>query len=115
MHFCCRGKKYTPIFETWVHTLFFSFRLSLEPRIKHINSDSVIKNVSTLQKAINRMTDDAIFLIASAVLIYSISYFFIFVNRNLMKMITLDYTTALMSLIPPIMFLAAVFIFYRIK
>jgi hypothetical protein len=71
--------------------------------------------MSTLQKTTNKIADDAIFLMASAVLIYFISYFLIFVDLNRMKIITLDYTTALMSLIPPIIFLAAVFIFYRIK
>jgi hypothetical protein len=71
--------------------------------------------MSTLQKTTNKITDDAIFLIASAVLIYFISYFFIFIDENRMQIITLDYAIALMSLIPPIMFLAAIFIFYRIK
>jgi hypothetical protein len=71
--------------------------------------------VSTLQKTTNKITDEAIFLVASAVLIYLISYFFIFIDENRLKIITLDYTTALMSLIPPIIFLTAIFIFYRIK
>jgi len=71
--------------------------------------------VATLKKAINKIADDAIFVIASAVLIYFISYFFIFIDENRMKIITLDYVTALMSLIPPIIFLEAIFIFYRIK
>ena len=71
--------------------------------------------MSTLQKTTNKIADDAIFLMASAVLIYFISYFLIFIDLNRMKIITLDYTTALMSLIPPIVFLAAIFIFYRIK
>jgi hypothetical protein len=70
--------------------------------------------VSSLQKTTNKITDEAI-LIASAVLIYFISYFFIFIDENRMKIITLDYITALMSLIPPMIFLAAVFIFYRTK
>jgi hypothetical protein len=71
--------------------------------------------VSTLQKTTTKITDDAIFLIASAVLIYFISYFFIFIDENRMKIITINYSTALMSLIPPIIFLAAIFIIYRIK
>jgi hypothetical protein len=71
--------------------------------------------VATLKKAIKKIADDAIFVIASAVLIYFISYFFIFINENRMKIIAFDYTTALMSLILPIIFLAAIFIFFRIK
>jgi hypothetical protein len=71
--------------------------------------------VSTLQQTTNKITDDAIFLIASAVLVYFISYFFIFINENRMKIITFDYFTALLSLIPPIIFLAAIFFIYRIK
>jgi hypothetical protein len=71
--------------------------------------------VSTLQKTTNKIIDEALFLIASTVLIYLISYFFIFIYENRMQIITLDYAIALMSLIPPIIFLAAIFIFYRIK
>ena len=70
--------------------------------------------MSTLQKTKNKIADDAIFLIASAVLVYLISYFFIFIVENRMKVITLDYTTAIISLIPTMIFLAAILFFYRL-
>jgi hypothetical protein len=54
-------------------------------------------------------------LIITTVLIYFISYFFIYINNDSIKIITVDYTTALMSLIPPLVFLASIFIFTRIK
>jgi hypothetical protein len=54
-------------------------------------------------------------LIITTVLIYFISYFFIYISRDSIKIITVDYTTALMSLIPPLVFLASIFIFTRIK
>jgi hypothetical protein len=58
--------------------------------------------VSKLQK------DDGLtlVLIITAVLIYFISYFFIYIFKDPIKIITVDYTTALMSLIPPIVFLS---------
>ena len=71
--------------------------------------------MSTLQKTKNKIADDAIFLIASAVLIYFISYFFIFIDENRMKTITLDYATALMSLIPTMISLAAILFFYKLS
>jgi hypothetical protein len=67
--------------------------------------------VSTLQRT-NGTVDKAI-VIAPIVLIYFISYFFIFIYENQMKRITLDYSTALMSLVPPIIYLAAIHIFLR--
>jgi hypothetical protein len=67
--------------------------------------------VSTLQRT-NGTVDKAI-VIAPTVLIYFISYFFIFIYENQMKRITLDYSTALMSLVPPIIYLAAIHIFLR--
>jgi hypothetical protein len=69
--------------------------------------------VSTLQKTTNKKTDDTIFILASAVLIYFISYFFIFIDENRMRAITLDYTTALISLIPTTMFMAAILLIYK--
>lgn len=69
--------------------------------------------MSTLQKKDNEI--DIIVLIASTVLIYFISYFFVFIDKNPMKIITIDYTITLISLIPPIVFLAAIFIFIRVK
>lgn len=69
--------------------------------------------MSTLQKKDNEI--DIIVLIASTVLIYFISYFFVFIDKNPMKIITIDYTTTLISLIPPIVFLTAIFIFTRVK
>lgn len=71
--------------------------------------------MSTLQKTTNKIVDDSIFFIASAVLVYFISYFFIFIDDNRMKAITLDYTTALISLIPTIIFLAAILFFYNLN
>jgi len=47
-------------------------------------------------------------------LVYFISYFFIFIDDNRMKTITLDYTTTLISLIPTMMFLAAILFCYRL-
>jgi uncharacterized membrane protein (GlpM family) len=70
--------------------------------------------VSISQKTTNSTIDKAIIL-APTVLIYFISYFFIFIKENQMKIITLDYTTALISLIPPIIFLAAIFIFHKLS
>jgi hypothetical protein len=43
---------------------------------------------STLQKTTKETKDDAIFFIASAVLVYFISYFFIFIYENRMKIIS---------------------------
>jgi hypothetical protein len=71
--------------------------------------------MSTLQKTTNKIADDAIFFIASAVLVYFISYFFIFIDNNRMKTLTIDYTTALISLIPTMMFLAAILLFYKLS
>jgi hypothetical protein len=67
--------------------------------------------VSKLQK------DDelTLVLIITTVLIYVISYFFIYTSKDPIKIITVDYTTALMNLIPPIVFLALIFIFTRVK
>ena len=45
-------------------------------------------NVSTLQK--NKITDDSIFFIAAAVLIYFINYCFVFIDENRMSVIKLD-------------------------
>jgi hypothetical protein len=59
--------------------------------------------------------DGLLVLILTSVLIYFISYFFVYIDRDSVKIITLDYTTALMSLIPLIAFLATIFIFTRIK
>lgn len=70
--------------------------------------------MSISQKTTNATIDKAIIL-APTVLIYFISYFFIFIKENQMKTITLDYTTALISLIPPIIFLAAIFIFHKLS
>jgi hypothetical protein len=97
------------------NVLYYVERAQIKTNAKHINSNSVIKNVPKLQKTINKITDDAIFFIASAVLIYFISYFFIFIHENRMKIIAFDYSTALMSLILPIIFFAVIYIFYRIK
>jgi hypothetical protein len=69
--------------------------------------------VSILQKTIKETKDDAIFFIAAEILVYFISYFFIFINENRMKVITLDYETALMSFIPTLIFFAAILFFYR--
>ena len=66
--------------------------------------------MSTLQK-----TNDSIIVIASAVLIYFISYFFIFIDENRMKTISLDYKTAIISLIVTIIFLAAILFFYKFR
>jgi hypothetical protein len=71
--------------------------------------------MSTLQKTTNKTKDGPMVLIASAVLIYFISYFFIFIYENRMQKITLDSATALMSLIPPIIFLATTVIFYKFR
>jgi hypothetical protein len=71
--------------------------------------------VSTLQKTTNKKADDAIFFVAAEVLIYFISYFFIFIYENQMKTITLDYTTALISFIPTILFLAIISLFYKLS
>jgi hypothetical protein len=70
--------------------------------------------MSTLQKTIKEARDDAIFFTAAAVLVYFISYFFIFIYENRMKIITLDYATALMSFIPTIIFFAAILLFYKL-
>jgi len=70
--------------------------------------------MSTLRKTTNKIANDVIFFIASIVLVYFISYFFIFINDNRMKTITLDYTTALISLIPTMIFLAVILLFYRL-
>jgi hypothetical protein len=75
---------------------------------------SIIIVVSTLQKTINETKDDAIFIIASAVLVYFISYFFIFIDENRMKIITLDSATALMSFIPTMIFFAGILLFYKL-
>jgi hypothetical protein len=75
---------------------------------------SIVKSVSTLQKTKNESKDESMVLIASSVLIYFISYFFIFIYENRMKTITLDHTTALISLIPTMIFLAAILFFLRI-
>lgn len=72
-----------------------------------------IINVSTLQKTTNKIADDSIFFIASGMLVYFISYFFIFIDDNRMKAITLDCSTALISLIPTIVFLVAILLFYK--
>jgi len=68
--------------------------------------------VSRSQGTTNSIIDKAIIL-APTILIYFISYFFIFVKENRMKTISLDYTIAFLSLIPPIIFLAAIFIFHK--
>jgi hypothetical protein len=73
---------------------------------------SIIKNVSISQKTTNTIIDKAIIL-ASTVLIYFISYFFLFIKENRMKIITLDYTIAFISLVPPMIFLAAIFIIHK--
>ena len=65
--------------------------------------------MSTLQK-----TNDSIIFIASAVLIYFISYFFVFINENRMKTISLDYKIAIISLIVTIIFLAAILFFIKL-
>ena len=65
-------------------------------------------------KTTNATIDKAIIL-APTVLIYFITYFFIFIIENPMKTIALDYTTVLISLIPPIIFLAAIFIFHKLS
>lgn len=65
--------------------------------------------MSTLQKA-----NDSIIVIASAVLIYFISYFFVFIDENRMKAISLDYKTAIISLIITIIFLAAILFFHKL-
>ena len=70
--------------------------------------------MSISQKTTNATIDKAIIL-APTVLIYFISYFFIFIIENPMKKITLDYTSALISLIPPIIFLAAILIFHKLS
>jgi hypothetical protein len=70
--------------------------------------------VSISQKKTNSTIDKAIIL-APTLLIYFVSYFFIFIKENRMKIITLDYTTALISLIPPIIFLAAIFIYHKLS
>jgi hypothetical protein len=70
--------------------------------------------VSISQKTTNSTIDKAIIL-APTLLIYFVSYFFIFIKKNPMKIITLDYTTALLSLIPPIIFLAAIFIYHKLS
>jgi len=70
--------------------------------------------VSISQKTTNSTIDKAIIL-APTLLIYFVSYFFIFIKENPMKIITLDYTTALLSLIPPIIFLAAIFIYHKLS
>jgi uncharacterized membrane protein (GlpM family) len=70
--------------------------------------------VSISQKTTNATIDKAI-LLAPTVLIYFISYFFIFIKENPMKTITLDYTTTLISLIPPIIFLAAIFLIHKLS
>jgi hypothetical protein len=51
-------------------------------------------NALTLYKATKETRYDAIFFIAAMVLVYFISYFFIFIDENRMKIITLDYATA---------------------
>lgn len=71
--------------------------------------------MQTLKKTMKKARDDAIFLIASAVLIYFISYFFIFIDENRMKTITLDYTTALLSLIPTLIFFAVILFLYKLS
>jgi hypothetical protein len=70
--------------------------------------------VSTFQKTKNRKTDDSIFFIASAVLIYFINYFFIFIYENRMKTISLDYKTAIISLISTTIIMAAILFFYKL-
>jgi uncharacterized membrane protein (GlpM family) len=70
--------------------------------------------VSISQETTNATIEKAIIL-APTILIYFISYFFIFIKENRMETITLDYTTALISLIPPIIFLAAIFIFHKLS
>ena len=70
--------------------------------------------MSISQKTTNTTIDKSIILVPT-VLIYFISYFFIFIKENQMKIITLDYTTALISLIPPMIFLAAIFIFHKLS
>ena len=70
--------------------------------------------MSTLQKTTNKKTDDSIFVIASAVLIYFVSYFFIFIDEDRMKTISLDYKAAIISAIFTIIFLAAILIFYKL-
>lgn len=70
--------------------------------------------MSISQKTTNSTIDKAIIL-APTLLIYFVSYFFIFIKENRMKIITLDYTTALLSLIPPIIFLAAIFIYHKLS
>jgi hypothetical protein len=72
---------------------------------------SIIIVVSTLQKTIKETKDDAIFIISSAVLVYFINYFFIYIDENRMKVITLDYATALMCFIPTMIFFAAILLF----
>lgn len=76
---------------------------------------SITKNVSISQKKTNITTGDIIILMAPTVLVYFISYFFIFISKNVMKTIALDYKTALISLIPTIIFLAIVFIFHKLS
>jgi magnesium-transporting ATPase (P-type) len=71
--------------------------------------------VSTLQKTTNKIADDMLFFTASAVLVYFISYFFVFIDDNRMKTITLDYTTALISLVPTLVYLAAILFFYKFR
>ena len=70
--------------------------------------------MSISQKTTNVTINKAIIL-APTILIYFISYFFIFIKENQMKTIALDYTTALISLIPPIIFLAVIFIFHKLS
>ena len=70
--------------------------------------------MSKFQKTTNRKIDDSIFVIASAVLIYFISYFFIFIYENRMKTISLDYKIAIISLISTTIFLAAILFFYKL-
>jgi hypothetical protein len=47
-----------------------------------------------------------------AVLVYFVSYFFIYIERDPINVLSVDYKTALFSLIPAI---AAVLIFQKIK
>lgn len=51
-------------------------------------------------------------LILTSILVYFICYFFIYIERDSVKMITVDYTTALISLIPVI---AIIWIFTKFK
>lgn len=62
----------------------------------HISNNRITTNVSTANDG------KMLILILTSVLVYFISYFFIYIERDSFKMITLDYITALISLLPVI-------------